>query len=372
MLPGEIVGGALGAVGEHTVEAHLEPAGCLIVESGAEVETLVVVLHVHHTILTQVVDTHRIGGLLATAGDAQAVVGDQRRAQQLTVPVGIRAVSPIVEIAAGIAAAIAVDGVLHVGLIGIVVGLEQHGGIFARAGHLQHVGGLLDTHISIIGDLGRLILAAVLGGDNHHTVGGAHTVDGGCRSIFEHRHVGNVVGIEEVDVVVEHTVHHIERIAAGERAGTTDGHLRTLAGHTAINHVHTGHLSLHGSHGRRRRRGEQVLALDHRDRSGQVLGLSRAITNHDHLVEVLHVVHQLDVHHVLGFQLLGLHSHKREFDGGSVGYVVKHKVAVEVSHRTIGRAHNGHAGTNNGLIDLVNNRSFHCLGLCGNSAHHNQ
>ena len=313
MLPGRIVGRALFALGEDAVEADLQPTGGLIVQRGAEVHAPVVVLHIHHTILVQVVDTHRVGGLLAAARDGQAVVGDDCRAQQFLVPVGVGAVGPVVEVPVAVTAAVAVNRGLHRRHIGIVVGLHQHRGILARVRHLQHVGGFLDTNVAVVGDLGGLVLVAVLGGDQDDTVGGTHTVDGSGRSVLQHRHVGNVVGIQEVDVVIEHPVHDIQRAAAGERAVTADVHLGALARRTAVHHVHARHLALHRCHGRRRGHGEQFLTLDHGDGSRQVLGLGRTVTDHDNLVQVAHVVKQLDAHHLAGLHLHGLHAHEGEF-----------------------------------------------------------
>ena len=250
LLPCCIVGRALLALGENAVEADFQPTGGFVVDGGTEVHAPVVVLHVHDTILMQVVDTQRVGGLLATTGDGQAVVGDDCSAQQFLVPIGVRAVGPAVEIVARIAASIAVNRGFHRRYIGIVIGLHQHCGIFARVGHLQHVGGLLDTDVAVVGNLGRLVLVTVFGSNQHNTIGGANTIDGSCRRILQYRHVGDVVGVQEVDVVIEHAVNNIQRAAAGERTVTADVYLGTLTGSTAVDHVHTSHLALHGSHGR--------------------------------------------------------------------------------------------------------------------------
>ena len=131
LLPCCIVGRALLALGENAVEADFQPTGGFVVDGGTEVHAPVVVLHVHDTILMQVVDTQRVGGLLATTGDGQAVVGDDCCAQQFLVPIGVRAVGPTVEIVARIAATIAVNRGFHRRYIGIVIGLHQHRGIFA-------------------------------------------------------------------------------------------------------------------------------------------------------------------------------------------------------------------------------------------------
>ena len=54
-----------------------------------------------------------------------------------------------------------------------------------RVTHLQQVGGFLNTYITVIGNLGILVAASFLGGDDYNTVGGAYTVDGSIAKIAE-------------------------------------------------------------------------------------------------------------------------------------------------------------------------------------------
>ena len=151
-----------------------------------------------------------------------------------------------------------------------------------RVTHLQQVGGFLNTYITVIGNLGILVAASFLGGDDYNTVGGAYTVDGRCGCVFQDGHVLNVGIVQEVDVVVEHSVHYIERRSVTERTHTADGHFRTVARCSRIDDVDTRYLSLQCCHRGGGGNIDEFFFFNDINRGCQVFCLGRAVTdNHD-------------------------------------------------------------------------------------------
>ena len=145
------------------------------------------------------------------------------------------------------------------GLAAVEIGLEGFGriavelvlleqfGIFARAHHFGHVGGVAHTDRSVESDE-RLAGLTAFGLDEHHAVGTAATVDGRRRGVFEHLHAGDVLGVDAVETVLaHHAVHHVERfVGVVDRARTAHANLHATAGNTTVDHLHTAHTALEG------------------------------------------------------------------------------------------------------------------------------
>nr|GFC06675.1 hypothetical protein [Tanacetum cinerariifolium] len=107
-------------------------------------------------------------------------------------------------------------------------------------------------------DLGLAIFAA-LGGDEHHTVGSARAVDGGCRGIFQYLNVLNVIGVDVVErvasavaaaavgrgLVERKAVNHVQRLAARRNgARAPHPHRKGAARNTRrLLHLHAGQLA---------------------------------------------------------------------------------------------------------------------------------
>ena len=153
------------------------------------------------------------------------------------------------EIAVSIAATKAVDGCFHSRRVSIVVSFHQHGGILLRVGHFQHIGSLLESDVTVVGNLGLLTLGTLLCRDDNYTICCTHTIDSSCRSILKDRHFLNVFVVKEVDVVVEHSVYYIKWRTVSKRACSANTYGRTGSRSTAAYNVHTSHLTLKGCHG---------------------------------------------------------------------------------------------------------------------------
>ena len=196
------------------------------------------------------------------------------------------------EIAVSIATPKTVDRILDHWGVSIKVCFHQHGSILARVRHLQYICSFLNTYISIVCNLGTLILNTLFGRDEYNTIGSSYTIDCCSRSILQNCHILNIIIVDEVDVIIEHTINNIERRTVSERTDSTDTHCRTSTRRTTIYDVHTCNLTLQGRHRRRRRCRLDIISLDNGDRRSQILGLSRTVTDDYHIIEVLEIIVQ--------------------------------------------------------------------------------
>ena len=144
------------------------------------------------------------------------MVCDSGSAQKLVVPVVVCSKGPIMEVGVIITTAVFVDGLCEVGLIGVEVTFEKHSCIFVCITEFEDIGCFLDTYITVISDLCFLVTRTFFGGDENYTVCSAYTIDSGSRSIFQDRHFLNIRVVQEVDVVVEHTIYNEQRLTVGE------------------------------------------------------------------------------------------------------------------------------------------------------------
>ena len=355
LLPGCIVGQYLGALTEHAVHAYGEPVEGLVLKVAAEVKARIVVVGIHDTVLIEVAHAHAVVGLVGTAADVQAVVGDHRCAKQFVVPVGIRIVLVLLEVAT----VLGHTGLQHWQIIGNFA-LAQHLCILARIAHLEHVGGLLYAYVAVVRHLGAFVVLAFLRGDDYHTVGSTYTVDGAGAGILHDAHLLDVAVVKEVDVVVEHSIHHVEWGSVAERTQTTDGHRRSAARHTAVHDVHTGNLALQGCHGRRGRHADDVRCLHRLDGCGQVLRLGSAVTDHHGLLKVLHVGRHADVHRsALDLHVLCRHAKVGAGQCGIRGHTVEFVVAVIVSGgHDVGTCH-AYYSTQQWFAELIEHATLH-------------
>ena len=206
-----------------------------------------------------------------------------------------------------------------------------------------------------------MVLGSFLGGDNHHAVGGTHTIDSCRRSVFEHAHILDIARVEEIDVIVEHTIHHIQRIGIAEGAITTDTHGRSGTRCATAHHVHTRHLTLHGCHWRSGWHIGDVLGTHHGNGRSQVFRLGRTITDSHHLVEHRRVIFHTDIHGAGGIEHLALHSYIGNLHFRVGRNIVKTKVAINVGDCGHRGTHHSDCGTNHGDANGINHGSLDVL-----------
>ena len=195
--------------------------------------------------------------------------------------------------------------VLRVGRIVVprMIGFIEMTGIFISVGH--EVGNrhrFLHGEISGIGN-GSLVLSRLFGGDQYDPESTARPIDGSRSGIFQDRHASDIVRVQHRGITF-HTVDQDQcATTLPDRSRTADiitrrtGRLavsqldvqvgdRTLQG---LCHVGNGTIVKH-------------FAGHLFDSSGQVHFLLRAVTDHDHFVQLLHIFHQDHFQLFLSFQ----------------------------------------------------------------------
>ena len=96
--------------------------------------------------------------------------------------------------------------------------------------------------------LTRVCPLRLLGGDDNHVVGTTHTEDGERRRVFQYLHGFRCSVIQEVDVVVEQSVHHIEWLVAADGVCSAYTDFRVGACRRSLS-PHAGNLSLQCGYG---------------------------------------------------------------------------------------------------------------------------
>ena len=155
-----------------------------------------------------------------------------------------------------------------------------------------------------------LALLAALGGDEHHAVGRARTVDGRGRSVLENLHRFDVVGRqigegrERADLAVahvqavgqgrrgrlnRHAVDDVERLGVlgVERGRAANLHLHAGTGLTRVgHHLHAGSLALQGLVDARAHKVLDVFGRHRHRCAGKTALLHCAVAHHHHVVEL--------------------------------------------------------------------------------------
>ena len=213
--------------------------------------------------------------------------------------------------------------------------------------------GLLD------GDVARVVdrelvgeFARVLGGDEHHAVGCARTVDGGRSCVLEHRDRLDVVGVEHRGVALDAVDQHQSRSARADRrlaadvvrrraVGLAVGQRNIEVGHGALQHLRdVGHGTV-----LQKFRGDLV------DGARQVGLLLRAVAHDHHLVDERGVLLQLhgDERTVADRDFGSGVAQRRDLQHGAVSQTLERERAVGPGTHAAGGSLDDHRGPDNGL-----------------------
>ena len=106
--------------------------------------------------------------------------------------------------------------VLPVGIAMVVVGIVETVGLHVVAdvigsGDIELFGDVVESHITVVADIGALGLSTALGSDDDHTIGSLRTVDSGGCGIAEHVDALDIVGSHHGDVDTGNAIDDIVR-----------------------------------------------------------------------------------------------------------------------------------------------------------------
>ena len=114
--------------------------------------------------------------------------------------------------------------------------------------HVEGVEGCVESHISRVSHIDTLlILLALLGCDDDHTIGSLRTVDGSCCCVAEHVDRLDIVWCNHRDVNAWDTINHIvwrHCSTATERRSTTESHAWTAVRVACCGYYETCYLTL--------------------------------------------------------------------------------------------------------------------------------
>ena len=279
----------------------------------------------NETVLVVVSSGEHVTRSVGTAVEAQVVVLQEcvvAEQQVFPVGIGIGIGAPRGTISKrSITARILIHGIYKVDEV-----LSLHDVQFASR-HLR-------THGGVEGEVLRTHLAR-LGGDHHHAVGTARTVDGRGRGVLEHLHRLDVGGVDVADVAAHQgeSVDDVERLVAGvdgTRAADADGW--SLARLVVVEHGHTGGLALQRLEGVARHVGHDGLRLHVGGSSRQVRLLHRTVADDHHLLQVGAVLLQGHVKAAAAhLDLLALVADVRENEGSAARHADL-ELAVKIGH----------------------------------------
>ena len=183
-----------------------------------------------------------------------------------------------------------------------------------------------------------MILSTAFGSNQHDTESCTCAIDGGGGGVFQDRHAGHVLRVDEVGVHF-HAVHQYQRVTAVDGGFTADVERRPLARLSARGDVQVGdgtlqtltqvddgsafqHFLVHGGHG-----------------TCQVGLLHRGITYYHHFIQQFRVLPKDDIERLtFPFDFLGGVAHIGNLDDVARFDVTQLEVAVDVRDDTIGRA----------------------------------
>ena len=272
------------------------------VQAGRDAFPVVVLLD---AVLTFVGAREVVAELLAAAGDRKVVALFHAVAVDFVVPVGVgefRGVAPERIVLAEL--------LLHADVVG---GAQQ----------VVAVGHAADADPAGEGDLRLGVVAALLGGDEHHASGGPRTVDGGRARVLDDLDGGDVVQVVVAVVVHGHAVDDEERVQSVDRTHTEDHDVGAAARFAVGLGDHDArHLALEGFGDRPGRELLDVVGLDGGDRTRQVGFLLGAVAHHDHVLHLFGLLFQYDLQPfpVQDGQFQAFVAEEGDEQGGAGGY----------------------------------------------------
>ena len=210
-----------------------------------------------------------------------------------------------------------VEGRLADGFLPVGMGVAQQFGIPATADvflaelvgiiDLEFLVGIVDGIVTPVGyprrdNLPALGLRTFLGGDDDDAVRAPRAVNGGGGGVLQDVDRLDVIRIDRVDALADHSVDDDERLVGGVQGSALADTDRTggTGGTGALGDLQTGDLTEKEVFGRVGFHTVKFIRLHGYDRSGGIGFLDFTITDDNHLVEVFVVFGQLDPSRHLG------------------------------------------------------------------------
>ena len=274
------------------------------------------------TVVVQIRQREVVVALRVAVGESNVVFLHRAR---LEGHVGPRCVGHTVPVAQQV---VAREDVAFGHVVDVLLGVE----------HLRNPGQRLPRILEVVGQL-AVAGRSFLGGDQHNAVTGLGTVDGGRRSVLQHLHRRNVVGVDTADAAQAHAVDNIERVGRYVRRETAHAHRRrrTRSGR-GLDDLHAGRLALQG----RLRIGDRtvlhVFGLHLRDGARHRALFLHAVAHYHDIVQPGALFLKRDVQFAANGGDCLLHiTDVGEQQGGAL---VHHNriFAVYIGRRTVGRA----------------------------------
>ena len=305
------------------------------------------------TTLLEVVQTYIISIVCTTTTEVNIVVLADTCLEYLIKPVGIRVILELVGIIRNLAITTRKRCTRISGC------LTQIGAVLICVHHIIHTArDNINTEVTLVVDLQRLILLTTLSRDDNHTVSSTRTVDSTSRSILQHLDCLDIIRREVADRSTHrHTVDDIQRSCATERTDTTDADCRICTRLAIRCNLHTSYLTFQHRGNIRVRYTLQFISVYNRYRTCQVGLLLSTITYDNHLLK----------HHGVGFHLDRLKNsasaycdlailithiayHKRGFS-----WSVDREITIKIGNHTRLCTLDFYGCTNEGFSILVNN-----------------
>ena len=227
------------------------------------------------------------------------------------------------------------------GVVGRILGRLRIGevvklNVLRRVRHFHDVGRHLQAGIALIGHAHPAGFA-LAGGDYDYAVRSTYAVDGRCGCVLKDCQGLYIVGRQEVDIVHEYTVNHVERIGI-VTYGTHAAHLhgRARSGSAALGDLDAADHALQCRHGVGRRLTGELVSLNIYYRGGEVSGFLGAVTDYHHLLQeglILFESHQCG--DLGGFELQAGIAHAADFHHSVGAGDRKHIVSVHACGRTV-------------------------------------
>ena len=236
-------------------------------------------------------------------------------------------------------ARLAADGFQPVGVVAFVgIGGASVDDVM-RIHELRCVCPFRERYVTRISDVGFLIAASGLGGNQDDTVGTTGTVDGGSRSVFQYVDGSDVFGRYGGEVAFD-TVYQDKRVGVTRHGIDTTQHDGRRFGRVTrrVSDAQTGNLTFYqfGCVGNLTSR--KVFCLDGGYGTGHIAFALRTVTDDDYFVHHLGVFFQLDDLAGFYFACLYLNGLVADVadDQRSVGCHFQRELTVEVGNRAVG------------------------------------